>query len=156
MVFSPIVFLFVYMQVKTRASMAYSLFFLILVALMILVQEYIFNRPKLNKFTAQADAIYCELKLDNQDVKYSFDAKTAKIILHLDMPANIRGNLYDLHIDRVCKNSYGEFFWVTASVRGFFEVNVKHLNIDGAKNLIRNDREVYLREFNEEPYWTTK
>jgi hypothetical protein len=72
------------------------------------------------------------------------------------MPQYIKGNLYDLRIDRVCKNKFGNYFWVQASLRSFFDPSIKLLTRDAAKNLMRKDNESYLKEFNEEPYLKSK
>lgn len=118
----------------------------------VLVYEFAINRPRLNRYILEADNLYKTLKLSNQEEKYSFDANNSAILLDWDMPQYIKGNLYDVRLDRVCKNKHDEYFWVEASVKGFFEPKIKWLNKQSAKNLLRRDKEAYLKEFNEQPY----
>jgi hypothetical protein len=119
-------------------------------------QSYFINRPQLKTFIPQAEDLFKTLDKENAEVRFSFNPKKAQIILHNDSPAYVDNNLYDFRIDRVCKNEYGEYFWVEASVEGFFKPTVKYLNEHGAKNLLRQYRDVYLQEFSEEPYYKSK
>jgi sarcosine oxidase delta subunit len=151
LLFLPIFAVLAYVSLKSKASVQDYLYFLIPVVFVV-GDEYLFNRPRLKALIIEAQDLFKRIKLDNQDVKYSYAHETAEILLNNDMPAYIKGNVYDVRVDRVCKNQYGEYFWIRASVRGFFEPAVKHLTIHGAKNLLRNDRDVFMREFNEEPY----
>ncbi len=147
-VFSPIVILFIYIQDNWNL--------IILVAVITLFYEFVIQRPRLSRYIAQSEELYKTLKLKSQDEQYSFYAEKATIVLHRDIPKYIRGNLYDLQIDRVCKNEYGEYFWVKASLREFFLPSIKLLTLDGAKNLLRIDKQSYQQEFNEKPYYKSK
>lgn len=147
-VFLPIFALLIYID-KTNISR-----FLIPLVLFTLVYEFAINRPRLNRYILLADNLYKTLKLSNKEERYSFDANNSAILLDWDTPQYIRGNLNDVRLDRVCKNNQGEYFWVEASVKGFFEPKIKLLNKQSAKILLRRDKEAYLKEFNEEPYRT--
>jgi hypothetical protein len=145
LVFAPIAAVFVYVFKENFA------YLILPVAIFVFIYEFAINRPRLNHFIAKSEDLYKALKLFNQEDKYSFDAANATILLNWDMPQYIKGNLYDLRIDRVCKNKFENYFWVQASIRGFFEPSIKLLTLDAAKNLLRKDKESYLKEFNEEP-----
>jgi len=145
-VFLPIFALLIYIDKANISRLITPL------VLLMLVYEFAISRPKLNRYILEADNLYRTLKLSNQEEKYSFDANNSAILLDWDMPQYIKGNLYDIRLDRVCKNIQGEYFWVQASVKGFFEPKIKWLNKQGAKNLLHRDKEAYLKEFNEQPY----
>jgi amino acid transporter len=100
-VFCPIVILFIYISEKTVFSL------IVPVAIVMLFYEFVIQRPRLNRYIAQSEALYKTLILKSQDERYSFYPEKATIALHWDMPKYIKGNLYDLQIDRVCKNEYG-------------------------------------------------
>ncbi len=45
---------------------------------------------------------------------------------------------------------------MTASTNEYSQPKIKHILVDAAKQLLSKDREVFIQEFNEEPYYKSK
>lgn len=119
--------------------------------------EFLSFRPRLNFFIIAMDRLFSTLKVDASDPRYSFNATTDKLVLARDKPVYVRGLFVDVHLDRVCKNKFGEYFWVQASANQSSQPTIEHINAPHvARNLLRANRDVYLQEFNEEPYFKSK
>ena len=153
---APFLLGFMYLLLTHRAGLDEFLMLVILPMLFLLGGEYFFFQPKLDTFIHDANRIFNILKYDGHEARYSFDSMSDKLLLNRDKPEYIKGLLVDIRLDRVCKNNSGEYFWIQASAKGASEPSIKHLDPHAARNLLRIDRDVYLQEFNEEPYYKSK
>lgn len=151
--FTPFLLGFIYLFLSQRAGLDEFFTLVVLPMLFLLGGEYFFFRPKLDIFIHDANRIFSTLRHDGSEVRYSFNSSNDKLILNRDKPEYIQGLLVDIRLDRVCKNDFGEYFWIQASAQGGHEPTIKHLDPHAARNLLRVDRHVYLQEFNEEPYY---
>ena len=154
---APLLLGFMYLLLTQRAGLDEFFMLVVLPMLFLLGGEYFFFQPKLNTFIHDANRIFNTLKYDGHEVRYSFDSRTDKLLLNRDQPEYIKGLLVDLRLDRVYKNSFGEYFWIQASAANrASEPTIKNLDPHAARNLLRVDRGVYLQEINEEPYYKSK
>ena len=116
----------------------------------------LFFRPHLNSLINQAEKLFSTLEESNKEAKHNFKAKTATVLLKWDLPEYRFWSLSGIKIDRVCKNDFGEYFLVIAITNEYHQPKIKHLSTDAAKQLLSKDREVFVQEFNEEPYYKSK
>jgi hypothetical protein len=128
------------------------LFFILLpIVAFALCYEFLYCRPRLNQLTTEADKLFKTLKLDVSEDKYSFNAEDVQTIVHNDVALSSRYNgLDDIQIDRLCKNSFGEYFWVRAKLGNFSKPEIKHFSTQAAMNFLRPYPKLYQQEFNEE------
>ena len=153
---APFLLGFLYFIFTQTATLDEFMVLVLLPILFVIGDQYFFFNPKLDVFISDANRLYGSLKYEVNNPQYSFNSKTDKLLFNRDKPEYIRGYLVDLHIDRVCKNDFGEYFWVEASAKGASEPTIKHLGPQQARNLLRVDKELYLQEFNEEPHYKSK
>lgn len=155
---APLLFGFMYLLFTQRAGLDEFLVLIVFPILFLLGGEYFFFQPKLDSLINNGDRLFSTLKQGMHEAKYSFDTKTDKVVLNRDIPEYklFNGLLVDIRLDRVCKNAYGEYFWVQASAKKAYEPAIKHLDLHAVKNLLRVDRDAYIQEFNEEPYFRSK
>jgi hypothetical protein len=152
----PILGYFIYLLIQNKMELVESTVLLAAPVLFLLAHEFIFFQPHLNSLINEAEKLFIALELSNKDAKYNFQAKNATILLKWDLPEYRLSSLSSIKLDRVCKNASGEYFSVIANTNGYSQPNIKHISVDAAKRLLRKDREVFVQEFNEEPYYKSK
>jgi len=153
---APFLIGFIYLLLTKRAGLNEFLMLVFLPVIFLFGGEYFLFQPKLNSLKRDANKVFTSLKYANADSRCCFDSKTDELLLNRDEPVYIRGWLVDLRLDRVCKNTFGEYFWIVGSTNRNSITNIKHLDPHAVRNLLRVDRDVYLQEFNEEPYFKSK
>jgi hypothetical protein len=128
------------------------LFFILLpIVVFVLCYEFLYSRPRLNQLTTDADKLFKTLKLDASEDKYSFNAEDVQILVHNDVALSSRYNGIDnIQIDRLCRNGFGEYFWVRAKLGVFSKPEIKHLPTQAAMSFLRPYPKLYQQEFNEE------
>ena len=152
----PILGYFTYLLIINRMELVESVVLLAAPVLFLLTHEFLFFQPHLNSLINEAEKLFIALELTNKDAKYNFQAKNATILLKWDLPEYRFSSLSSIKIDRVCKNALGEYFSVTANINEYSQPKIKHISVDAAKQLLSKDREVFVQEFNEEPYYKSK
>jgi hypothetical protein len=153
---TPVLGYLAYLLVQNKMELVKSVVMLLAPVLFLIIYEFLFFRPRLNSLINEAEKLFTTLELSNTDAKYNFEAKNATVLLKWDLPENRFSSLSSIKIDRVCKNAFGEYFSVNAKTDGYKPPTIKHLSIHAAKQLLSKDREVYIQEFNEEPYKSYK
>ena len=154
--FAPFLLGFLYLSLTQQVGLDEFLMLVFLPMLFLIGSEYFFFQPRLDILINDANRLFNNLKCDGHETRYSFNSKTDKLLLNRDKPEYIRGHLVDIRLDRVCKNNFGEYFWIEASAKGSSEPVIRHIAPHAVRNLLRIDRNVYLQEFNEEPYYKSK
>ncbi|MES1987747.1 MAG: hypothetical protein V4440_06890 [Pseudomonadota bacterium] len=152
----PILGYFTYLLIQNRMELVESTILLAAPVLFLLVHEFLFFQPHLDSLSDQAEKLFIALEMSNEDAKYNFQAKNAAILLKWDLPEYRFSSLSSIKMDRVCKNDLGEYFSVIASTNEYSQPKIKHISVDAAKRLLSKDREVFVQEFNEEPYYKSK
>lgn len=154
---TPFLFAYLYLLLAQDASLNEFLMLVFLPAVFLLGGEYLFFRPKLNVFIISIERLYNSIKLEPREPRYGFNAETDKLVLNRDRLVYMRGYLVDISLDRVCKNNFGEYFWIQPSANKSSQATIEHIATpDVIRNLLRANRNVYLQEFNEEPYFRNK
>lgn len=151
---TPFLLFFMYLLLMQRAGLDELLMLIFLPVLFVIGGEYAFFQPKLDILINDANRLFDNLKYEGHEISGGFNSTTDKLLLNRDKPEYIRGQLVDIQLDRIYKNNFDEYFWVQASAKGASEPIIKNLTLHGAKNLLRQDRDVFVQEFNEEPYRT--
>ena len=154
--FAPFLLAFLYLTLTNRAGLGEFMMFVFLPPLILFGYEFFLFQPKLDALVNDGNKLFRTLRNEGQEARYSFNSNFNKLVLNRDRPDYIRGYLVDVHIDRVCKNDFGEYFWIEASAKGASEPSIKQIDTHSAKNLLRVNRKAYLQEFNEEPYYKIK
>ena len=153
---TPILGYFTYLLIQNKMELIESIVILGTPLLFLMIHEFLFFRPHLNSLINQAEKLFSTLEVSNKDAKYNFQARNAKVLLKWDLPEYRFSSLSSIKLDRVCKNSLGEYFSVIANTNAYRQPDIKHITIDTAKQLLSKDREVFAQEFNEEPYFKRK
>lgn len=154
--FSPFLLVFIYLLLTQSFGLDKFLMLVLFPMLFLLGGEYVFLRPQMDAYIRDANKFFNNLKYDAQEARYSFDCTKDKLVLNRDKPEYTSFGLIDIRLDRIYKNDFDEYFWIQGSAKGASETIIKHLDGYVVKNLLRVDRNVYLQEFNEEPYHKNK
>ncbi len=151
---APLFLGFLYLLLTQRAGLDEFLILVFLPMFFGVCGEYFLFQPHLDSLINNANRLFATIRYEGRDARGSFNSMTDKLLLNRDKPKFIRGLLVDVDLDRVCKNNSGEYFWIYASAKGASEPTIKNLTLDAAKNLLRQNRDIFTQEFNEEPYRT--
>ncbi|MEQ1488869.1 MAG: hypothetical protein ABL920_10270 [Methylotenera sp.] len=147
----PVPLIFTYKAYGDTLNSEVLFFISLPIVVFALCYEFLYSQPRISQLTADADKLFKTLKLDASEDKYSFNAEDVQILVHNDVALSSRYNGIDnIQIDRLCKNSFGEYFWVRAKLGGFSKPEIIHFSIQAAMNFLRAYPKLYQQEFNEE------
>ena len=153
---TPILGYLAYLLIQNKMELIETVVILVTPLLFLMIHEFIFFRPHLNSLVNQAEKLFFSLEVSNKEAKYNFQAKTATVLLKWDLPEYRFSSLSGIKINRVCKNNSGEYFSVIANTNQDYQPNIAHISTNAAKQLLIKDREAFVKEFNEEPYYKSK
>ena len=147
----PLPILFAYKSYGDTLNTEILFFILLPIVVFALCYEFLYSQPRINQLATEADNLFKTLKLDVSEKKYSFNAKDVRILIHNDvaLSSNYSG-INNIQIDRLCKNSFGEYFWVRAKLVGDSKPEIKHFSTQAAMNFLRPYPNLYQQEFNKE------
>lgn len=103
-----------------------------------------YTKPAEREKSEKVTAAYMATKLEHTNPIFSFDPRTASIVLTDRDVCYVEGVVPFVSFRRLCKNPDGEYFLVEADESG---VSVKHLTLEKAKNAIRHNSIAFRREF---------
>jgi hypothetical protein len=107
----PISALMGYFVIKDKSYDFVSIMIIMLPVILILI-DYISTNPKRKSLTQEADEQFASLEFINNKPEQSFKGNQVEIILNQDYPFYASGYLVGVAINRICKNTYQEYFHV--------------------------------------------
>jgi hypothetical protein len=125
-------------------------YYLIAIAAPFLIR-YFYSEPAMAENRQELNLTYKSLSLTNEDSRFSFSPNQSTVVFNGDSESYIDWIWPLVTLNRVCKNTYGEYFWVHQD-QYLGVVTIKHITVEAAKNLIRPDRGAFINEFGAEPY----
>jgi 4-amino-4-deoxy-L-arabinose transferase-like glycosyltransferase len=113
--------------------------------------RYFYSKPKMVIKREEVNLKYQSLNLTTTEPRFSFSPIQSTVIFNGDIAVYANWLWPYVTLNRVCKNTYSEYFWVHQQ-QAYGEVTIKHLTIEAAKNLMRRNNEAFINEFGSEPY----
>jgi hypothetical protein len=132
LIWLPISFFFSYYVIVNQDA-NFGMLFGILLPLIMLAIDFLFTNPKRKYLAKIADTKFYEIKLENENPQQSLNTIESIEIYNQDYPIYASGYLVGVALNRVCKNSYNEYFHIFCLYwKSWSEIEVRRIDKNNA------------------------